>query len=374
MSDAFATTVDRVAAQLLGDIRRRGLRPGDRYFTAAEASKMFDVGSMTVHRAMTSLAEQEILIRQRSRGTFVGPGYRRNNEPEHGFEVLHLAMAMDYHRSQTVSSDALVDEFAQALPGIAVQVHHLVESGAERYIDRTLSRIADEGREGFVLVRCARRVQLLTAESKLPAVVFGQTYPDVRLPCLKHDQGAIGRLMVEHALAQGAQRFSFLTHAHWRYGDHQMIDAATAALASAGVPLDSVRLRSLPPEREIVAQVVEESLNESVAPHALLCRNDFYANTALEIAERCATDVCIVSGAHAPPGPAVAFPRIVARWSLRQQIDQLVQMLCDGPQEAADPGEIVIPVELVAADSSAPSRVSVSKKTSRSPRRSTPSP
>ena len=35
------TTVEKIAVRLEGDIRQRGLRPGDRYLTAAEASELF---------------------------------------------------------------------------------------------------------------------------------------------------------------------------------------------------------------------------------------------------------------------------------------------------------------------------------------------
>ena len=352
-----STTIDRVAAKLEGDIRQRGLRPGDRYLTAAEASKVFDVSSMTMHRAMMSLADRELLVRQRSRGTFVGPKFRTGDQNQQQLDVLHLVMAMDYHRTQSFTSDTLVDEFSQALPGVTVQVHHLVEAGAERYIDQIVSRIGRPAREGFVLMRCTRRVQLRVANSGLPAVVYGQAYPGVELPCVQHDQASIGRQIAEYALRQGAARFALLTHAHWRFGDHQMIDAATATLAAAGVSLDSVKMRSLPPERDIVIELVEEAMAETDAADAFLCRNDFYAGIVSETIALRKTSMtrcpCVVSGSHAPRNGSAGYARVASTLTLRDQIDHLAKLLAAAASSSAGdatshemPDTVVIPVEL----------------------------
>ena len=235
------TTVEKIAIQIEGDMRQKGLRPGDRYLTAAEASELFEVNSMTMHRAMRSLAGREVLVRKRSRGTFVGPKFNDSNHPQQALDVLHVVMAIDYHRTQNFSSDTLVDEFSQAIPGLTIQVHHLIENGALQYIDQQIERLSDSKREGFVLIRCTREVQKRISESDVPAVVFGHVYPGISLPCISHDQESVGRYMAEYALSRGARRFALLTHARWRYGDHRMIDAATELLSAAGVQLDEVK-------------------------------------------------------------------------------------------------------------------------------------
>lgn len=348
------STIDRVAAQLEGDIRQRGLRPGDRYLTAAEASKVFDVSSMTMHRAMTALADRDLLVRQRSRGTFVGPKFGSAQQQHQQLDVLHLVMAMDYHRTQTFSSDTLVDEFAQALPGVTVQVHHLVEGGASRYIDQVVSRIEQPSREGFVLMRCSRQVQMRVTESGLPAVVYGQAYPGVRLPSVKHDQESVGRQLAEYALSQDAKRFAFLTHAHWRFGDHQMIDSATSELAAAGVPLDCVKMRSLPPERDVVVDVVNESLAEPDPPEAFLCRNDFYARITYEavaaFGHTARAVPCVVSGSHAPRNGCTEYAQISSTLTLREQIDHLARLLAALVDDLRhyETETVVIPVEFTA--------------------------
>lgn len=326
-SGVFPTTIERLAAQLEGDIRQKGLRPGDRYLTAAEASRQFSVAPMTMHRAMQTLADRDILVRQRSRGTFVGPKFQPAGHMRHDLDVLHLVMAMDYHRTQTFSSDVLVDEFSKSLSGVTVQVHHILDGAAKRYIDQVIERIGDSTREGFVLIRCSRDVQLRVSESGLPAVVFGQAYPGVNLPCIEHDQVAVGRMVAEYALQQGAKRFAILTHALWRFGDHAMIDSATATLSAAGVSLDSLKIRSVPAERDVVEQALREVLAEDDPPDGFLCRNDFYANIVCEELGGCRRLPCVVSGSHSPPNGPFPFARVCSSMSLPQQVEHISKVL-----------------------------------------------
>ena len=164
---------------------------------------------MTMHRAMRSLAGRDVLVRKRNRGTFIGPKFNNSGHSQQPIDVLHVLMAIDYHRTQNFSSDTLVDEFSKAMPGVTIQVHHLIENGSLQYIDRQIERLAPSQREGFVLIRCAREVQLRISESSLPAVVFGHVYPGINLPCISHDQEAVGRYMAKYALGQGASSIRF---------------------------------------------------------------------------------------------------------------------------------------------------------------------
>jgi DNA-binding transcriptional regulator YhcF (GntR family) len=349
------TTIETVASRLESDIRQRGLRPGDRYLTAAEASELFEVKSMTMHRAMRAMAGRDMLIRKQNRGTFVGPKFNNSFHDQQAFDVLHMVMALDYHRTQNFSSDTLVDEFSKAIPGVTIQVHHLIENGALRYVDRLIEQLGSSKREGFVLIRCARDVQHRISESALPAVVFGHAYPGICLPCISHDQEGVGRYMAEYALKQGARRFALLTHARWRYGDHKMIDAATATLSAAGVQLDAVKIRSMAPDREIVREVVREMLACDEPPDAFLCRSDFYARVVGEMVLEGETGLhsqtCVVSGSHSPPdGDAQLFARVVSSLSLAEQVDHITKFLnqlasVEIASRRADTNQTVVPVE-----------------------------
>ena len=61
----------RLAHRIEADIRSRGLRPGDQYLTAEKAGRALGVSTATASRAMKLMAERDMLIRYRNRGTFV---------------------------------------------------------------------------------------------------------------------------------------------------------------------------------------------------------------------------------------------------------------------------------------------------------------
>src|SRR5688572_519319 len=64
--------ISELAKRIEWDIRTRGLRPGDRYRTAAETAEALGVSTASAHRAMNLLVP-DVLTRQHGRGTFVGP-------------------------------------------------------------------------------------------------------------------------------------------------------------------------------------------------------------------------------------------------------------------------------------------------------------
>ena len=63
--------VANLADQLLADIEERNLRPGDRYLTTAEASKLLGVANSSANRALQVLEKRRRIVRQQRRGAFV---------------------------------------------------------------------------------------------------------------------------------------------------------------------------------------------------------------------------------------------------------------------------------------------------------------
>ena len=349
-NDLPPTTIESIAERLEQDIHRRGLQPGDRYLTAAEAAKMFSVSAVTVNRAMQLLAKQEFLIRQRSRGTFVGPKFQNDTTAKPAIDIIHVMMAMDYHLSQAVSTDALADGFMRSLPGTVVDVQFIPESNAVTYIERALRRMEPTDlTEGVVLIRVSRQVQQCVEKSGVPAVVYGHVYPGVQLSCVKHDQTAVGRLMAEYAIRGGYRRCVLLTRNEWRHGDNKMLDAINQTLAAADIPLDGLTIRSVLPEHALVTDAAAVALAESNEPTVFLCRNEFYVEAAMEAAEaagrRLGIDYDVVSGGHAPPGNPARFGRVLSVLSLPEQTDRLAELLCDAAKNTdSTPRTITTPV------------------------------
>ncbi|MBN1852135.1 MAG: GntR family transcriptional regulator [Pirellulales bacterium] len=349
-NDLPPTTVESIAERLEQDIHHRGLRPGDRYLTATEAAKMFSVSAVTVNRAMQLLAKQDYLIRQRSRGTFVGPKFQSDFPAKPALDVVHVMMAMDYHQTQTVSMDSLADCLMHCLPRAVIDVQFLPESSALGYMERVLHRVDHaDSIEGIVLIRCSRPVQQYVANSGAPAVIYGQAYPGVQLSSVNHDQTAVGRLMAEYAIRGGFRRCVLLTRNEWRYGDNKMLDAITQTLALANFPLDGLTIRSVPPEHALIAEMASTELSENSAPVIFLCRNEFFAEAAIQVAEkagrRLGVDFDVVSGGHKPPDSSSRYPCVRSVLSLPEQVERLTELLCEAAETPkAPPRTITAPV------------------------------
>lgn len=358
----FRTLIDRfrympsqvttLVAQLEDDIRRRGLRPGDRYLTAIEVGKLLDVSPMTANRAMKILADRALLVRHRSRGTFVGPGAAPAEVEPHPFDAVHLLIALDYRQSALGSSDSLVEAFTEALPGAAVELHFIPEQSALRYTTILLERFSAESApssHGIVLVRCSRSVQALVADATIPAVVYGQAYNGIALSSLEHDQSAIGRQMASYALERGRRTFAIITHSRWRRGDNLMLDAVTETLAQSEIGIGDLQIRSILPDQDAVREAFHEIFDAKSPPTALLCRSDHFATIGCQVISelglKLGIDVDVISGGQDQAGMAQPFARLVSTQTIRQQARGLADLLLRaGKQEP--PQRINIPVQL----------------------------
>jgi GntR family transcriptional regulator len=81
----------QVAGALRQAIRAGTFRPGDRLPTVAELADRYGVAKMTVHRALSSLRDEGLVISWQGRGTFVRePAEARGsaNEDDSAYNVL----------------------------------------------------------------------------------------------------------------------------------------------------------------------------------------------------------------------------------------------------------------------------------------------
>lgn len=351
-TDLPKTLVETVAERLHDDMNRRNLRPGDRYMTAAQASEWLAASPVTVNRAMQILADQNLLVRRRSRGTYVGPEFRANGHEPRLIDVLHLVMAMDYHESRTTDSDKLVDAIQVALPGVTVEIHYIPSADELQRTERVVKRIKESDViEGVILIRGSRDAQKLMQHPGLPAVVYGQVYPGISLSCVRHDQDAVGRLMAEHALMQGHRQFALLAHNRWIHGDNLMVAGLTKRLSGAGIALDHLRIRSVLCDREVLTETVEEFRRDTDPPTAFFCRSDSYAEGVVEVLQRLnVKDSCVISGGHGLPGELQGFARVVSEWPLERQMKKLIELIEDGVRNDDDNGDlyqhVTVPVRL----------------------------
>lgn len=132
----------------------------------------------------------------------------------------------------------------------------------------------------WVLYKMPQPLQLAAQHLGLPCVIYGSAFPNVELPSIDVDFGAVARHATGRCLVNGLTRLAVLIHRTGLAGDSIIVNEITAELAKAGAPallvlrhdfnrarlLDALDLRIVP---------------LSARPDALLVVNQHHLLTAL---------------------------------------------------------------------------------------------
>lgn len=232
--------VQHLAHRLEQDIQRRGFRVGDKYITAEAAGQMLDVSRMTANRAMNVLARRKVLVRCRSRGTFIGPA--ADLLPAVDVKTVHFITFVDDASELYLQVGAMLAGLQTAIPQVSLQSHCMPLQGALACVQREVEAArSNPSFGGFVLSLGTRQVQQYLAQSGLPTVVHGSVYAGISLPCVESDQDSVGRIMVRQALAAGHRRMVWVNRELWRRGDEVAFDGMLDEVHAAG--LERVQLR-----------------------------------------------------------------------------------------------------------------------------------
>lgn len=279
--------VERLAVELLADIRSRGLKPGDRYLTAEQARRMLQARKSTVNSAMRRLANRDILVRKQRAGTFIGPRFGDDlPEPEDSihavsvFSRVHILKALDPVYKKSTLFEKIVPTLNEMAPGVIVQVHHIpakqFPSYARGLVDEIKAR--NNGREGLVLILSSRQAQIDVQASGLPAIIFGSAYPGVgHIPSIDADHLDAGRQAAEYSIAKGCKHFALLMPNEWRRGDSLALNGLTQALGMHGLGMDALEIHNVYGEEDAIAAEVRQLLQHATPPDMIFCRHDYIA-------------------------------------------------------------------------------------------------
>lgn len=357
--DVENTNIKQLAERLIDDIRRRGLLPGERYMTASEACREFEASEISVHRAMQLLADQNYLVRQRGSGTFVGARMKPKIKDVCPLRVVHVVMSMDYQRTATVPAEILVDRLGVSMPEAVVEVHYVTPSDAMRHLDGIVERIDpdEEAREGVILIRSSRKMQMYVEQAGVPAVVFGGIYPGVtRLPWLDIDQAAIGHMMARHVIKSMPRRLVLLMRDDWRRGDNRLYQGIADELGKAQYQFDALTVLSIPPENHHIAEEVHDLLSQDDSITGIMCRTHLYADVASDVVEslgkqRAAATRIVAGGGRKPP--LIRYAYVAPDITEEQQVEIVGQMLLKRAIHGKSKGKAnsqVVPVHLIGGD------------------------
>lgn len=262
-----------VAEQILSDIRRRQLRPGEAYLGTAETARLFRISGSTVNRAFQLLARRGVVQRRQRRGTIVLDPDRRGDSQ---LQRVHLLVRKDHLKAEGLWADGVLMGLQEELPGVQLQFNFRPESDDADYLRGLIDDILRSNQTaGLVLIRSNVQTQRLVAGSGLPAVVSGTLQPSIAgIPSIDRDQRQIGALLADYLLRAGCRHFLVLMRERMAAGDHLMLDAALKTLAGAQVPLDRIKLRFLPSDPEAIAAEMRDLLLSSPARAGCVCRSE----------------------------------------------------------------------------------------------------
>ncbi len=352
MATASGPRIVAVAETILGDIRRRKLRPGDAYLDTAATARLLRVSGSTVNRALQLLAQRGILQRRQRQGTIVldaGP-----RQPDAILRRVHLVVREDHLRTEGLWAEGVLLGLQVALPGAELQFNFRPEVNEAEYVQRLIHDIlASRQAAGLVLVRSTVATQRLVEASGLPAVVSGSLQPSIHeLPSVDRDQQQIGALLAEYLLRANCRRLIVFMRDRLTPGDHAMLDSALATLAAGNVPLNAVTLRCLPTDIDTIAAAARSLLTETRGRVGCLCRSEILARgveaagKALGLAGRRRPTVVIADTSRGRSSE-VSYPCIETTIAAEQWGAVLGQMLAAAARgERPDPYHRLIPVRL----------------------------
>ena len=341
MSDRFVekTSQELLARRLEEHIHRQGLEPGERYLTASSAAEFFGVNRMAVDRAMTLLAQRNMLVRRRGRGTFVGPAVRP--APKTTVTHVHFIHCGEGEFSAPpIPTEMLLSGLRETIPDAILHTHLFPYDQAAVHVRELVESFAgNDNRRAVVLALSPREVQQEIARRELPAVVVGGVFPGIPLPNIEADQFEIGRNLVRLARRLGAGRFLFVNREHWRYGDSRAFDGMVRELAELGLPADRISIRNYPKDAalasalfgDIAAAAVSDSTDKKAA---ILCRTASMAELIRRAAKshglHIPDDLLIVHNRHWNDEAEITRPYVAERISEEETLAQIGRMLKTG--------------------------------------------
>lgn len=279
-----SSSVRRLAKRLEQDVRMRGLCAGDRYLTAAEAARQFGTSVTAAHHALKLLADQQLLLRRRNSGTFVGPKAAASKASK--IRTVHVLMPAD-HCITMARSDLLMRGILSQIGDASVQFNFLPDRDTVAYVRELISMANAAGEvAGIVAIRCPREVYRLLAESRLPTVVFGSLFPgEPVLPSINTDERETGRLLTQYLIDRGHRRMALLTGAEGWPGDNDFFDGVSQALTTARLPHDALLIRIIPYEERVYWATTQQLLAMSDPPDGFITRERVLVDVIARAAE-----------------------------------------------------------------------------------------
>lgn len=267
----------RLAEQVEGDIRARGLQAGDPYMNAAELARELRVSASTANRVLQILDERGMVERARKKGTLVS-----NPSPEGPLRTIkrvHMLTFQASVRPVGVMTDPVIVGILHKLPGAMIQFNFLSSVvDAER-----VKRLLDEARRspdpvGIVLTRAPFAAQKMIEEAGIPTVVHGYLQPSVsKLAWITVDYREIGRLLGRFVCARRAQTVAVvIPEQPLLPGDCHLLGQLTSELGNGNYRPGDLRVGCLPKDDDAVAAWFADHVPLADRRTVVACYRDYH--------------------------------------------------------------------------------------------------
>ena len=279
-----STASERLAHRFEQDMRQRGLGPGDRYMTAAEGGRLLNVSRATANSAMRLLAERQLLVRHRKRGTFVGPRLKRPTVV--GAPTVYVLKIIDLPRAfDSISADEMIGAMRQAIGGTtSVQFCFPPDRDEVSHLQQVISSAQNSpGPFGVIAVSSTRQVYQCLLDSAVPSVVLGTPFAGQHdLPSIDYDHLRGGRLLMQYLIRRGHDRMAVLVPVGACPGDGAFLRGLNDAMSEAARLPNTLDLSIAPRDPVGVAAEVEHLMAQPDRATALICTSEQIGKVAVD--------------------------------------------------------------------------------------------
>jgi DNA-binding LacI/PurR family transcriptional regulator len=350
----MSATLKSFAERLERDIRNRGLLPGHRYLTGEESARLLGTSVATANRALRILAENQVVVRQRSTGTIIGPAVA-TDRPALDLHTVSILVPASERSCRSFRTDPLIETLTAEMSDVAdVRISYVPAEGDLEFVRSLIEETVGAGRlAGVVAVSCSFEVYQYLGDLGCPFVIGGSLYPGQSYPSVGTDERLAGKLLAAYLIEQGHRRLAFFTNSEFRPGDYHFHDGVSEALTEAGLPHNSMLLRAPGPSPAVLRAQVNELLEMCGPPTSFMVRVARWAEDVAEVVRargmRVPQDVEIVYHDH-DWSPAIKLQCTHVRPTLpHEEVMQLLGKMLVQVRSGAPLGEpsVMVPFELL---------------------------
>ena len=302
MNEANTNYVEFLVQQIEGDIRFRGLRPGDRYEPDEKVDRLMSINTVMAEQAINQLADRGIVSQVPDSGTFVAEAvYSVTKVATHNLRlIVNADIGEDPDAVINFFSSDLLDGMKSSIHDVSVQVD-IVTGPAGMEFARNLVNEAygtpksnedspdleflnsDSEAEksknipdivGVVLIRAPMEMQWFFENSGLPTVTYGSLHPGVTgIGCLDANQRQVGTEVAKYVVRHKHQNVLLMMYSYWAPGDNAFLSGMIQEFHATPKNEPMLEVISVEPAQNVMNSIMRQAMAAAAPPTIIVARN-----------------------------------------------------------------------------------------------------